>query len=1297
MQQFVTPDNEQERLDRLRYYDLMNLGKLSDLDVYAEAASLITECPATLIAIMEYDTQNIQSCVGLEIATVPRESTICQYTIINNDVLVIEDTLLDERSSSNEMMKAANVRFYIGVPLIDEKGIILGTICCIDFEPRIIDSKQVELLRSLAKAISKTLVNKRRNLQAEYFSETFNVTNNILCVLKTDLQFKDVNPTFESTFNLDKNTIIGTSFLDFFNENYKDLKRILTQLKTHQNEVSFTTITSQSNEENILIEWYFKSNSSNTEIFCFGRNITREKETQRKFENSERRLKNFFENSIGLMCIHDMEGNIIDVNDQVNEALGYEEGELSNTNLLQHIPQQYSLLLDQYISRILKEKKDSGMMIFRSKTGEDVFWMYNNIIEFDEDNQPYVVCTATNITDRILLEKDLVNIKKMLEQTNEVAQVGGWEIDLTSNRLICSDSTKRLHGVNKNYEPTLEEVFSYFTEKSRKKLIKLYEKSIKTGMPFDDEFKIKIKQNEKIWVRIKGVPEYKDDVCKRVFGIVQNIDERRRVYLELKNKELMLRSFVNNIPAAIAMLDNNLNYTYASKRWLAEINKVEGDVIGQNLYAVNKNVTEERKRVYANALEGIAYKNENQLFCIDGKNYQNYNWEVIPWHTSNNSVGGVIVFIQNITNSVKINEELKEAKKLAEIANKAKSEFLANMSHEIRTPLNGVIGFSDLLLKTPLNETQVQYLNYINESGSSLLNIINDILDFSKIESGKLELFLVKYNIYDIANQVINVVLYQAQTKDIELLLNIEQGLPKTVLIDESRIKQVLINLLGNAVKFTELGEIELKIQKVKSDDKNITLRFSVRDTGIGIPLEKQIRIFDAFTQEDSSVSKKYGGTGLGLTISNQILKYMGSKLSLTSTINVGSEFYFDLELPYEYNDVEEDTIDLNRVLIVDDNANNRLILQQMLAYKNIKTEMAANGLEAIQLLMNGEKFDMILMDYHMPILSGLETIEKIKQLYINQQEFIPLIVLHTSSEESEVLSSFTQDEKSFCLLKPIKSNDLYNTLKRATKYTQQEIAKIADKAKVNEMIFNQPITILLADDNPVNMALNQKMMNILTPNAQLVEVVNGLEALERCEEQIFDLILMDVQMPIMDGIEATKRIRLLDDYQNIPIIGVTAGNIAGEKEKCLAARMSDFLAKPIRQKDLFTIVAKHIKQEPLDIVYEPNLMDYVNIDMLQEQIGEDESFKSFFLNLVVQELTLSADKLEEICQQRDLASAKALLHKLKGTAGTAGFYKLSETVLQWETEIDENTDYNRLKDTILTEINISLKFINQL
>lgn len=1290
MTTYPTPENEEERINRLHFYELMNIEKNHDLDVFAEAACLIADCPSSLIAMMEPETQKIQSCIGLSIDEVPRQQTICQYTIMTPEVLVIEDTFLDEKSANNPLVKEGNIRFYVGVPLVDEQGFVLGTLCAIDYEPKTISAKQIHSLEKLGKAVTKVLTNKRKMLQAEYFAETFAISNNLMCVLDNHFHFVNANPTFKETFQLKNIDYFKTTFLQVSGVDAFTLNQNLNQ--------SSVVITTTLNDEKLVIEWSFKQNSKQTEILCFGRNITDEIEKHQKLENSERRFRNFFENSIGLMSLHDLQGNILAVNEKGRTLLQYSEEEVKKLNLKQLIAQERLPFLEEYMHRIVTNKEDSGMMILRAKNGQNIYWMYHNMLETDENGQLYVVSTALNMTERIQLERDLIHTKKILEQINLVAQVGGWEINLKENKVFWSDITKNMHKVPTDFVPDFETAVGFYEEQSNKKIKRLFAQAIEKGIPYDDEFQLKRNDNSLLWVRVKGVPEFENGTCVRIFGIIQDIDEAKKIYLELEKKEAMLRSFINYVPASVAMFDRNLDYVSVSRRWLDEFHQGnEAKILGRNLFSIYPNTSAERRKIYTEALQGKSYRNDDQIFEIVGvQEPQHYNWEVRPWYFSDGSIGGVIIFTQNITHSVKVNQELKQAKELADLASKAKSEFLANMSHEIRTPLNGVIGFSDLLLKTPLNETQTQYLNYINESGNSLLSIINDILDFSKIESGKLELHIDRYNVYELANQVINIVLYQAQRKDLELLLNIEQGLPKQIFIDESRIKQVLINLLGNAVKFTEQGEIEFKIEKLKRTEDKITLRFSVRDTGIGIPSEKQQRIFDAFTQEDSSVSKKYGGTGLGLTISNNILNYMGSKLSLESEMGKGSVFYFDIEIPYEETDDtdEAEIIEIGRVLIVDDNQNNRTIIQHMLAYKNIPSETAANGLEAIQLLMNGERFDTILMDYHMPILSGLETIEKIKELFIKQGEMIPLIVLHTSSEENEVISSFRQNEKSYCLLKPIKSDELYATLKRAVQYSQKEPEKTAAVSNKEIQTFAQSLTVLLADDNPVNRALNQKMMHNLSPNAQQIEVENGAEALEKCINQHFDLILMDVQMPVMDGMEATKKIRLLPDYSQVPIIGVTAGNVAGEKEKCLAAGMTDFLPKPLRQAELLAMLQKYIdlekKSTPLDIDA------YLDQKMLQEQMGEDENFKEFFLNLVLQELEHAKENLDLIVQEKDVEKTKAFLHKLKGTSGTAGLFQLAQVAMGWEQKVDPNTDFSKLESEIENQINTGIQIINQ-
>jgi PAS domain S-box-containing protein len=773
-------------------------------------------------------------------------------------------------------------------------------------------------------------------------------------------------------------------------------------------------------------------------------------------------------------------------------------------------------------------------------------------------------------------------------------------------------------------------------------------------------------------------------------GVATDLSARKKAELELFNERARLLAFVEHAPAAVAMLDTDIRYLAVSRKWLDEY-KLEGrDIINQSHYDVFPNIGLDWKLIHQKGLEGIATSCQEQLWRPPGWNTDQYlKWEVRPWYQFDGSVGGIMMFTQDITEATLSREELKQAKIQSEQASIAKSEFLANMSHEIRTPLNGVIGFTDLVLKTTMTDTQKQYLSIVNQSANALLSIINDILDFSKIEAGKLELDIDKCDIYAITSQSADIISFQIQNKGLEMLLNIPANLPRFVWVDDIRLKQVLINLLSNAAKFTESGEIELKIEILQYNPEvsdEINCRFIVRDTGIGIREEKQAKIFEAFLQEDGSTTKKYGGTGLGLTISNKLLAMMGSQLQLKSVHGVGSTFFFDLLIksevgePIEWENVES----IKKVLIVDDNDNNRLILERMLRLLKIESSQVKDGFEALQALESNEKYDAILMDYHMPYMDGLETIRQIRSNFPGFTEELPIVLLNSSADDATVIKGCEELKVNYRLMKPVKLNDVFMCLSRLS---QKETTILNSDPNKTDEVTSGAMVVLVAEDNPVNMFLAKTIITKIAPNALILEAVNGTEAVEACKKQIPDLIFMDLQMPEMNGYEATYAIRQLSRERHVPIIALTAGNIVGERDKCLQAGMDDFISKPFVEESIRSVISQFLainKQEvgaALEKEFATPLNIHFDIDLLKSTYLNDQEFISEFLALTRNSLTDCLLELKKQYSVQNLVGIKAVAHRLKG-ASSAAFLTVVTNITKDLEHLDE-FDSDQIKQLI--------------
>ncbi len=530
---------------------------------------------------------------------------------------------------------------------------------------------------------------------------------------------------------------------------------------------------------------------------------------------------------------------------------------------------------------------------------------------------------------------------------------------------------------------------------------------------------------------------------------------------------------------------------------------------------------------------------------------------------------------------IDIENQLVRSKELAEAASVAKSNFLSNMSHEIRTPLNGVIGFTELLRNTNLTRTQHDYLDNAINAANSLLSVISDILDFSKIESGKLEIEKVKTDIIQLFENSSDIIKLHASTKGLELLLNIAPDTPRFAVVDPIRVKQILVNLLSNAVKFTHVGEIELSLDFKKINNKTGVFAVKVRDTGIGIKEEDKEKLFKAFSQADTSTTRRYGGTGLGLIISNSLAAKMNSKIKFESEFGNGATFYFDLRCDYEEGNLDSGLIsNISSVLVVDDNPNNRMILEHTLTYKGLSFAGADCCDAALNILSRGECFDLIIVDYHMPDVDGLDTIRKIRTALNDVDKKQPVIMLHSSSDEIELHDKARELGVNFLLAKPVKQDELYSYLRGINKDHETTI-QTENKQVVGdnlEIVDSSDYTIMVVEDTQMNMMVITKMIKNMLPDTKVIEATNGLEAIRLMKNEHLSLIMMDVQMPEMDGLEATIQIRKLKNGATVPIVALTAGVSKEEREHCFNAGMNDFLAKPIEKNELERIVNEYLK-----------------------------------------------------------------------------------------------------------------------
>jgi PAS domain S-box-containing protein len=871
---------------------------------------------------------------------------------------------------------------------------------------------------------------------------------------------------------------------------------------------------------------------------------------------------------------------------------------------------------------------------------------------------------------------ELRTAQRRLERASASIQEGQSEIDWTTRTHWASSNYYALlgYGPNEVEFDTFEKLFSIIHPDDLAHVQEVTNEHIRQKTPgYDVETRLALKDGGYRWFRLRGVAERNEQGrLIRTKGSIHDIDKQKAAEDALEEARGRFDRAVRGTQDGLWEADIVKGIMWLSPR-AHELLGYERGGLPDHLNVLRERIHPDELAACDESLQqgmarGLPLDREMRLRHTDG-GYRWFRVRGTPTFASDGSVRRVSGSIQDVTDAHAARNALIDASKTAEAANRAKSAFLANMSHEIRTPMNGIIGMTSLLLDTNLDRPQREYADTIRSSADSLLTIINDILDFSKIEAGKLEIASMTMDLHECVEDIGATLAFQAAVKNIELIIDIQRGVPTSVLGDPQRIRQCLVNLIGNAVKFTQTGEIAVTVSLVRDDAKTSHIRFAVRDTGIGMSSESIRSLFQPFVQADESTTRKFGGTGLGLSIVRRLVELMGGEIGVESEPGRGSTFWFRLPMQTAAPQSAAGLAtrpDGRRVLIVDDNETNRHVLAAHLANDGYDVSLASSGREALvtmRLALTRQRpFDLVLLDFQMPDMDGAmlgETINADAQLARSR------VVLLTSIDRRGDIERFARLGFAGYLTKPVRLRELRACLLRimardAHEWHARSYPIVTEKSTPNGTA-PKPFSgsVLLVEDNAVNQKVGRKFLERL--GCQVSTAENGLDAMKIWQEKKFDLVLMDIQMPGMDGYTATRQLRDLEGgAARTPIVALTADAMSGQLERCLQSGMDDLLTKPLdpeRLQEMLERFGLAVADDALQTTAVDNLLaasaqsGLVDVRALRELVGGDEKFGD---SLFAEFSRMSADilrRMREVAASRDGSELSELAHELKGVS----------------------------------------------
>ncbi|MFW6296022.1 MAG: PAS domain-containing protein [Halothece sp.] len=1030
--------------------------------------------------------------------------------------------------------------------------------------------------------------------------------------------------------------------------------------------------------------------SEKDDVLIIVRDIFERKQTEAALLNSENRFQTLVSNLPGVVYrgFKDPVWTMEFISEGIEELTGY----LASDFILNQKRTYTSIIhpedapyVDHKLRNAIAQRQPYSLEYRIICADGDICWVneYGRGI-FSRENPNELICldgVILDISDRILAEEALQESQRRLNGIMNALDDVVWS--------ACAN-TLTLHYLNPAVEKVYDRPLDQFSSSPRLWLdvihpddrpgVEVALQVIRHLGSQEIEYRILQPSGQVRWLRSHATL-VKDDQGNPILidGITTDITEHKLAEENLRRERQQLQQIIVHAPVAMAMFDGEMRYIAHSEQWQREYGLEKQFLIGRSQYDLFPNLPSKWRDIYARSLQGEILADSEDTFTLNDTTHLTLSWATHPWYTPEGNIGGIIVV-------TKLINELVQAREAALETSRLKSQFLANMSHEIRTPMNGVLGMTDLLMTTPLNKQQQDFVDTLRSSAHSLLLIINDILDFSKIEAGQMRLDNIDFNLNTCVEEVSDLLATQATAKSLELFTLVDPNIPFNLKGDPSRLRQIFTNLVGNAIKFTDFGEVVLKATLESETFDHVTLRFEVKDTGIGISPESQQRLFQAFSQEAPSPGRKYEGTGLGLTICQQLVRLMDGEIGVESQMGFGSTFWFTVTFErgvQTHSPALLPTSQLQglRGLVIDDHALTRQVIKSYAEVWGMEIDEAENVQAALtalyQVIRNHSPYDIAIINCQSSKINP----EILAQfLSLNSPFSATKWIVMGSVLEHETIKNLMEQGASGYLLKPLKASkvkeSLINVINKTTCELNPNVKIPTQLPDCAPKEFQQKsFKILVVEDTPINQKVILHQLKLLNyPNADCVS--NGQEALDQLSHTNYDLILMDCLMPILDGYETTKAIRHKEGNQrHTPIVAMTAKALKGERDKCIAAGMDDYLSKPIEIEKLEAIlnrwksVGNQEKEESITL----------DLDRLNNLSRGDVSFQKELLNTFLKDAPIYLKDLKEAIEKEDYVAVAEQAHRLKGAASVVAIEKVPAIASSLQSQAQENSLENAL------------------